>query len=215
MPKLLRILATHSGQLANYSSMGASLGIGHATIQKYTDVLARLFMIRALQPWYTNELKRLVKTPKLHFLDSALLAALRNLSPARLASDRMVYGALLETFVFAELLKLSTRHEERIDFFHFRDRYNNEVDIVIEDPRGHVVGIGSDYRCNDTDRHQIKLDQTVATVSELNGSRSPLCCGQPDRTGPSARPAHTVVYLSEGSLGTPSGNPFAARGICI
>jgi predicted AAA+ superfamily ATPase len=141
MPRLLRILATHSGQLANYSSMGAPLGIGHVTIQKYTDVLARLFMVRALQPWYTNELKRLVKTPKLHFLDSALLAALRILSPARLASDRMVYGALLETFVFAELLKLSTWSDERADFFHFRDRYDNEVDIVIEDPRGHVVGI--------------------------------------------------------------------------
>jgi hypothetical protein len=48
MPRLLRILATHSGQLANYSSMGAPLGIGHATIQKYTDVRGRLFMVRAL-----------------------------------------------------------------------------------------------------------------------------------------------------------------------
>jgi predicted AAA+ superfamily ATPase len=53
----------------------------------------------------------------------------------------MVYGALLETFVFAELLKLSTWSDVRLDFFHFRDRYDNEVDIVIEDPRGHVVGI--------------------------------------------------------------------------
>lgn len=158
MPRLLRILATHSGQLANYSSMGAPLGIGHATIQKYTDVLGRLFMVRALQPWYTNELKRLVKTPKLHFLDSALLAALRNFSPARLASDRMVYGALLETFVFAELLKLSTWSDERVDFFHFRDRYDNEVDIVMEDQRGHVVGI------------EVKAAATV-TRSDFSGLR--------------------------------------------
>jgi predicted AAA+ superfamily ATPase len=158
MPRLLRILATHSGQLANYSSMGAALGIGHATIQKYTDVLGRLFMVRALQPWYTNELRRLVKTPKLHFLDSALLAALRNFSPARLASDRMVYGALLETFVFAELLKLSTWSDERVDFFHFRDRYDNEVDIVMEDQRGHVVGI------------EVKAAATV-TGSDFSGLR--------------------------------------------
>jgi predicted AAA+ superfamily ATPase len=141
MPKLLRVLAAHSAQLLNYSSMGASLGIGHVTTQRYTDVLARLFLIRTLQPWYTNELKRIIKTPKLHFLDSGLLAALRNLSPPRLQSDRTAFGPLLETFVLAELLKLSSWSPERLEFYHFRDRYDNEVDIVMEDSRGHVVGI--------------------------------------------------------------------------
>lgn len=141
LPRLLRVLAAHAGQLVNYSGIGSPLGIGHVTIQKYTDVLSQLFLIRTLQPWYTNELKRLVKTPKLHFLDCGLLASLRNLSPARLAADRMAYGALLETFVFAELLKLATWNDEPLEFFHFRDRYDNEVDLVIEDSRGHVVGI--------------------------------------------------------------------------
>jgi uncharacterized protein len=141
MPRLLRVLAAHAGQLVNYSSVGTRLGIGHVTVQKYTDVLAQLYLVRTLQPWYTNQLKRLVKTPKLHFLDSALLAAMRSLSPARLASDRMAYGVLLETFVLGELLKLASWSEESPEFFHFRDRYDNEVDIVIEDARGHLVGI--------------------------------------------------------------------------
>jgi formylglycine-generating enzyme required for sulfatase activity len=65
---------------------------------------------------------------------------MRSLSPARLASYRKPFGALLETFVLAELLKLASWNDERLDFFHFRDRYDNEVDIVIEDPSGHVVG---------------------------------------------------------------------------
>ena len=47
----------------------------------------------------------------------------------------------METFVLAELLKLASWNTERLEFFHFRDRYDNEVDIVIEDARGHVVGI--------------------------------------------------------------------------
>lgn len=94
-----------------------------------------------MQPWYTNELKRLIKTPKLHFLDSGLLAALKNLSGARLKSDRTAFGPLPETFVLAELLKLASWSVDRLEFFHFRDRYDNEVDIVIEDLRGHVVGI--------------------------------------------------------------------------
>lgn len=85
-----------------------------------THVLQRLYLIRTLQPWYTNDLKRLVKTSKLHFLDSELLAALRNLSSARLGSDQMAFGALLETFVLGELLKLASWNPEQIEFFHFR-----------------------------------------------------------------------------------------------
>lgn len=141
MPRLLRSLAHHSGQLVNYSGLGAPLGMNHVTAQKYTTVLENIFHIRTLEPWYTNELKRLVKTPKLHFLDSGLLAALRNLSPARLQSDRTPFGALLETFVLGELLKIASWSGKRFGFYHFRDRYDNEVDIVVENEDGLLVGV--------------------------------------------------------------------------
>ncbi len=141
MPWLLRALAHHSGQLVNYSGIGAPLGMNHVTTQKYVGIFEKLFLIRTLEPWYTNELKRLVKTPKLHFLDSGLLAAMRNLSPARLQVNRTPLGSLLESFVLSELLKLASWSDERFEFLHFRDRYGNEVDIVIEDQDGQVVGI--------------------------------------------------------------------------
>lgn len=141
MPRLLRILAQHSGQLVNYSGLGAPLAISHVTTQKYVGIFEKLYLLRTLPPWYDNEIKRLVKAPKLHFLDSGLLAALRNLSPERLQVDRTVFGSLLETFVLAELLKLATWSGSHFEFRHFRDRYDNEVDVVIEDQDGHVVGI--------------------------------------------------------------------------
>ena len=141
MPKLLRILAQHSGQLVNYSRLGAPLGMSHVTTQKYIEILEKLFLIRTLQPWYSSEMKRLIKAPKLHFLDSGLLSALRNLSPARLHANRTAFGALLETFVVAELQKLASWSGEHFEFCHFRDRYANEVDIVIENPDGQLVGI--------------------------------------------------------------------------
>jgi predicted AAA+ superfamily ATPase len=141
MPRLLRILAQHSAQLINSSAIGAPLGIGHVTTQKYIGVLEQMFLVRTLQPWFTNELKRLVKTPKLHFLDSGLLAALRGANASRLKRDRMALGPLLETFVLAELLKLASWSNEPLEFLHFRDRDGNEVDIVIEDSHGNVVGI--------------------------------------------------------------------------
>jgi predicted AAA+ superfamily ATPase len=141
MPRLLRILAEHSGQLVNYSGIGAAIGMNHITTQKYVGIFESLFLARTLQPWFSNTLKRLTKTPKIHFLDSGLLASLRDLSIDRLRAERGPFGQLLETFVFAEILKLASGGEERFEFSHFRDKEQNEVDIVIEDRRGRIVGI--------------------------------------------------------------------------
>lgn len=141
MPRLLRALAHHSGQLVNYSQLGAPLGLNHVTTQKYAGILEQLFLTRLLPPWSTNELKRLIKTPKLHFLDAGLIAALRNLSPQRLATDRSAFGALLETFVLSEVLKLASWTGERFELSHFRDKEQDEVDLVIEDHERRIVGI--------------------------------------------------------------------------
>ncbi|MGZ2487215.1 putative AAA+ superfamily ATPase [Rhizobium pisi] len=141
MPRLLRILAEHSGQLVNYSGIGAAIGMNHITTQKYVGIFESLFLARTVQPWFSNKLKRLTKTPKIHFLDSGLLASLRDLSLDRLRDDRGQFGALLETFVFGEILKLASAAHTRFEFSHFRDKQQNEVDIVIEDRRGRIVGI--------------------------------------------------------------------------
>jgi uncharacterized protein len=141
MPRLLRALAHHSGQLINYSGIGAPLGMNHVTTQKYTGIFEQLFLIRTLQPWYTNELKRLTKTPKIHFLDSGLLAALRDISIERILANRRLLGPLLETFVFTELLKLASWSDQRLEFSHFRDKEGSEVDVVIQDSRERIVGI--------------------------------------------------------------------------
>jgi hypothetical protein len=125
----------------NYSSIGAPINMPHTTTRKYLDIFEQVFLVRTIQPWSSNTLSRLIKTPKIHFLDSGLLASLRDLSVQRLKSDRAAFGALLETFVLGELLKLATWSESRFEFFHFRDKDQNEVDIVIEDLRGRVVGI--------------------------------------------------------------------------
>lgn len=141
MPRLVRALAHHTGQLINYTQLGASLALNHVTTQKYTGILEQLFLTYLLPPWSTNELKRLIKTPKLHFLDSGLVAALRNLSPQRLAAERGAFGALLETFVLSEVRKLASWSGERFEFSHFRDKEQNEVDLVIEDHERRIVGI--------------------------------------------------------------------------
>ncbi|QIE47754.1 ATP-binding protein (plasmid) [Pseudohalocynthiibacter aestuariivivens] len=141
MPKLLSVLAEHSGQLVNYTGIGAALDLNHVTTQKYVSVFESLYLVHTLRPWFTNRLKRLTKSPKLHFLDAGLLAAMRDVSPDVVRKDKTSFGAILETFVFSELRKIAAWSEQRCTFSHFRDKDKNEVDIVLENRRGEVVGI--------------------------------------------------------------------------
>lgn len=141
MPKLLAVLAEHSGQLINYTSIGKTLGLNHVTTRKYAGIFESIYLVHTLQPWFSNRLKRLVKSPKLHFLDSGLLAAMRDVSPEVVRKDKTSFGPILETFVFSELQKIVTWSDQRCTFSHFRDKDKNEVDIVLENRRGEVVGI--------------------------------------------------------------------------
>jgi predicted AAA+ superfamily ATPase len=141
LPRLLRALAHHSGQLINHSKVSASLGLTNVTAQRYTSIFEQLYLLRPLPAWSGGGLARLTRTPKLHFLDSGLLAALRGVTPVTLAENRTEFGAVLETFVFSELLKQASLAESRFEFSHFRDKEQHEVDIVIEDDSLGVVGI--------------------------------------------------------------------------
>ena len=141
MPKLFNVLAEHAGQLVNNSGIGALAGLNHVTTQKYIGVFESLYLVHALQPWFTNRLKRLTRSPKLHFLDAGLLAAMRGITPDRIQKDKTRFGPILETFVFSELRKIASWSAQRCSFSHYRDKDRNEVDIVLENRRGEVVGI--------------------------------------------------------------------------
>ena len=141
LPKFVRLLAEYSGRLVNYSQFGSEIDVSHKTGQRYVALLEQVFLVSTLQPWYTNALKRIAKTPKLHFLDSGLLAAVRGLSFDRVRADRSELGALLESFVFSEVLKLMTASDLRLAAYHFRDRQMREVDIVLERDDGTIAGI--------------------------------------------------------------------------
>ena len=159
LPKFVRLLAEHSGQLVNYSQFGARINVSHKTGQRYVGLLEQVFLIATLQPWFTNALKRIVKTAKLHFLDSGLLASTRGLTFARVKADRGTFGALLESFVFSEVLKLITASDLHLTPYHFRDREMREVDIVLERDDGIIVGI------------EVKANATVKP-SDFSGLRA-------------------------------------------
>ena len=100
-----------------------------------------MFLDRRIRAWHRNRLKRLVKTPKLHFLDSGLLAALRGTDAADIAKDREKLGPLLECFVHAEIAKAAALSDETTTVGHYRDKDRLEVDLVLERSPDRVVGI--------------------------------------------------------------------------
>ncbi len=141
LQKFVRLLAEHSGQLVNFSTLGSGIDVSYKTGQRYVELLEQLFLVRTLQPWYANTLKRISKRPKLHFLDSGLLAASRGMTFDRMKADRGPFGSLLECFVFSEILKLTTASDLHLTPYHFRDRQNREVDFVLERDDGRIAGI--------------------------------------------------------------------------
>lgn len=155
---LLHALAHYNGRLVNYSAVGAPLDMSHTLTRKYIGILEQLFLTYRLQPWHSNQLKRLTKTPKLHFLDAGLLATLQGITLEKLQSDRGAFGPLLETFVLNELLKLASSSGHRLQFSHFRDKEKNEVDIVMQDRGGQIVGV------------EVKASATV-TSADFSGLR--------------------------------------------
>ncbi|MBC7961348.1 MAG: ATP-binding protein [Steroidobacteraceae bacterium] len=141
LPRLLRCVAQVAGQLCNYSLLGGQIGIDHKTTQKYLAVFEQMFLLKRLEVWSGNHLNRLVKTPKVQFMDSGLLSILLNLSDIRLPQDGKVFGRLLETFVHGEILKQVAWAEGDYRLMYFRDKDKNEVDFVLENHAGNLIGI--------------------------------------------------------------------------
>jgi hypothetical protein len=141
MLRLFRTLAHRSGGLVNFAQAGAQVRLDEKTARKYLAVLEQLFIVRRVEPWLRNRLKRLVKTPKLHFLDSGLLGASLAATPQHIAKQRAIFGPLLETFVFSELLKQLDWHDHSGEVHYYRDKDQDEVDFVLEADDGSVVGI--------------------------------------------------------------------------
>jgi len=145
--------------LVNHSRFGSRIQVSHKTAQRYLALLEQIFLVSILEPWHSNALKRIVKAPKLHFLDSGLPAAARGLTFARIKADRGKFGALLESFAFTEILKLIAASTLRLTPYHFRDQQKHEVDIVLEWDDGQIAAI------------EIKASATV-TSREFNGLRT-------------------------------------------
>lgn len=129
--RLLTKLALQSGTLLNKSSLGRDLDMDRDTVDHYLEVLQRLFLLRLLPAWHRNRSKRLVKSPKVHLMDSGLAATLMDLRAADWNTRREDFGHLLESFAVQQLIAQAGWTDSSLLFHHYRDRDQIEVDCVI------------------------------------------------------------------------------------
>jgi hypothetical protein len=141
LPRLLKSLAQMAGQLCNFTQLGGQVGLDSKTANKYLAVFEQMFLLRRVDPWSNNRMSRIVKTPKMQFIDSGLLSTLVDLNEASAARDRALFGRVLENYVYSELLKQATWAERDYALHTYRDKDQVEVDFVIEDTAGQVIGV--------------------------------------------------------------------------
>lgn len=141
MPRLLALLAARAMTLQNFSELSRSSGLPQTTLKRYLTLLETVFLIQTLPPWSGNLSHRLVKSPKVMLSDTGLMAYLQGMSKNRLAIDSSLKGALIENFAGMELRKQITWSQTKPRMFHFRTHENQEVDFVLEDRAGNLVGI--------------------------------------------------------------------------
>ncbi len=141
VPRFLRALAHTAGQMCNYTQLAGQVGLDGKTAARYLGILEQMYLLRRVDVWARNRLNRVVKTPKLQFIDSGLLASLLDLTPKSVEQDRTRFGNVLETFVFAELLKCTTTADGDYQLLYYRDADKYEVDVVIENAAGQLVGV--------------------------------------------------------------------------
>ena len=132
LPKLLTLAASQTARLANLSELASAFELSRPTIRNYLTLIERLFLVEFLPPSFNNRLKRLIKTPKLHFGDTGLACSLLRCGAAELDDQRELLGQMLESFVYGEIAKQAGAHPERIALYHLRDKDGYEVDIVLQ-----------------------------------------------------------------------------------
>jgi len=146
--KFLSLLAHNVGQLFNASHFSKILGIDSKTVQRWLSILEASYIVFTLPPWHTNFSKRIVKSPKLYFYDTGLVAYLLGVKTEEDILLSNYKGALFENFCVVDILKTYKNRGENQELYFWRDSNGNEIDLLVVD--------GNKVKCL-----EMKASQTV------------------------------------------------------
>ncbi len=128
----LKLCASRTGQILNLSNLGNECGINHNTAGTWLSVLEASYIVFLLKPYHKNFKKRLIKSPKLYFIDTGLAAFLLGIQNPEHLNTHPLKGALFETFIISEFLKARFNKVKTNNLYYFRDSLGNEIDLILD-----------------------------------------------------------------------------------
>jgi predicted AAA+ superfamily ATPase len=131
--RFLYLCAGRTGQLVNLSELAGECGVSHNAIKSWVSILEASYLARLVQPYHRNYNKRVVKTPKLYFLDTGLAARLLGIRTDGQLAQHPLRGALFETMIYGEIAKRRHNMQAPWDIYFWRDHGGSEVDFILED----------------------------------------------------------------------------------
>ncbi len=130
--RFIFLCANRAGQLINRDEMARSIGVDTKTIQAWLSVLESSYIISLVRPWYNNLNKRIIKSPKLYFIDTGLLCFLLGIRNESTLLTHSLYGSIFENWVISEVMKNRFNQGISSGIYFFRDSTGNEVDLLLE-----------------------------------------------------------------------------------
>lgn len=131
LSRFVRLLAARTATLFNASNLASSIGIRRETVEHYLAVLERLSLVRRVPAWRASHAKRLVRSAKLHLVDSGMAMALSEFTADDWLTRREQMGRFLETFVVQQIIAQGAWTDSDLQFWHYRDKDQVEVDLVV------------------------------------------------------------------------------------
>ena len=192
----LRALAARGAQLLNLSELARDVGVSVSTAKDWLSILEASFQVFILRPYFVNIGKRLVKSPKVYFMDTGLLCYLVGLRDGEHAAAGPMGGAIFENLVAADLYKTLTHRGEEPAMYFWRTAAGSEVDLIVE-TQGKLIPI--EVKLSATPRPE--MASAIASFRKdftLNSTLS-------DRVAPGyvVHPGNTLLPLGGGTLALP------------
>ena len=131
----VKLCAGHAGQLVNTNKWAAACSVDHKTIKHWLSILQASYVVRLVPPYHTNFKKRLVKTPKLYFYDTGLACRLLDMENHKHIAQHPLRGALVENWVFTELVKGFLNRGRNANLFSWRTHGGEEIDFIADTGR--------------------------------------------------------------------------------
>lgn len=176
--RFLRAAAARTGQLINYANMARDVDVDIKTIKSWLSILEASGLIYLLKPYHNNITNRMIKTPKLYFLDTGLCAWLTQWSTAAALEAGAMSGAILETYILTEILKSYWHNGKTANFYFYRDRDQKEVDLLIEQD-GKLYPIEFKKSATPT-LHATSSFSALENLGQPIGSGAVICLRQTD-----------------------------------